>query len=66
MTVYFTPDGIQATKGELIEFQRQFCFIWKYLHYAVYTADSAADGATDGATDGLVNVQNNRPVVDRK
>nr|CAH0103689.1 unnamed protein product [Daphnia galeata] len=42
MTVYFTPDGIQATKGELIEFKRRKLRV-KYCHFAVYTFDCDAD-----------------------
>jgi hypothetical protein len=39
MSLYYSPDEITATKGDVIEFKRLL-----YLHYAVYTVDSEVDG----------------------
>ena len=56
MDPFNAPDEIRATKGDLIEFQRQFLKMIPYFHFAVYTVDSEADA-------GLTNVQ--LPVGDR-
>nr|CAH0104804.1 unnamed protein product [Daphnia galeata] len=55
MNPFNAPDEIRATKGDLIEFQRQFLKMIPYFHFAVYTVDSEADA-------GLINVQLNRSV----
>ena len=55
MDVYYTPDEIIATKGDLIEFKRRKFHFFPYYHFAVYTCD---------CVDSRVNVPINRNVGD--
>jgi hypothetical protein len=57
MNLYYPPDEIIATQGDLIEFRRRRLLILTYYHFAVCTVDSVADCRA--------TVQTSRAVGDR-